>query len=337
MGPVRHVLLNAADRERTAYHEAGHALLALLVKGSDPVHRVSIVPRGMALGATYQAPVEDRTGYGEDTLRARITGALGGRAAEQLIYGVVTTGAESDLQQVTEIARRMVLRWGMSAKLGPISFVAAADDGLPPAFQRQPYSEATSELIDAEVRRIVEECHADADRLLAEHRPQLESLARSLLEHESLDAQAVRAAAGMGLAWHRAGRASGMLVPRVWSGSRDRRRVCCSCRHVARMRCRRARSRSPRRAAPVAPALDVAAPASTTGAAAPASGPAGPVVAEPPAPAQPLTRTTSWPFVAWGPGGGPSRTTTSPTARASRCGPSTTSTAGARSSSSGGR
>ncbi len=198
MGPVRHVLLNAADRERTAYHEAGHALLALLVKGSDPVHRVSIVPRGMALGATYQAPVEDRTGYGEDTLRARITGALGGRAAEQLIYGVVTTGAESDLQQVTEIARRMVLRWGMSAKLGPISFVAAADDGLPPAFQRQPYSEATSELIDAEVRRIVEECHADADRLLAEHRPQLESLARSLLEHESLDAQAVRAAAGMG-------------------------------------------------------------------------------------------------------------------------------------------
>src|SRR6185436_8275068 len=96
-----------------------------------------------------------------------ITSALGGRAAEQLVYGVVTTGAENDLQQVTEIARRMVLRSGMSEKLGPISFVAASDEGLPPAFQHQPYSEATSELIDAEVRRIVEECHRDADRLLA--------------------------------------------------------------------------------------------------------------------------------------------------------------------------
>ncbi|MBK7830707.1 ATP-dependent zinc metalloprotease FtsH [Nannocystis sp.] len=198
LGPVRHVLLNPADRERTAYHEAGHALLALLVAGSDPVHRVSIVPRGMALGATYQMPSDDRSSHGEDYLRARITGALGGRAAEQLIYGVVTTGAENDLQQVTEIARRMVLRWGMSAKLGPISFVAAADEGLPPAFQHQPYSEATSELIDSEVRRIVEECHAEADRLLAEHRPKLESLARALLEHESLDEQEVRAAAGLG-------------------------------------------------------------------------------------------------------------------------------------------
>ena len=160
---MRHILLNPADRERTAYHEAGHALLALLVPGSDPVHRVSIVPRGMALGATYQLPVDDRTSYGEDYLRARITSALGGRAAEQLVYGVVTTGAENDLQQVTEIARRMVLRWGMSEKLGPISFVAPQDEGLPPAFQHQPYSEATSELIDAEVRRIVEECHREAE------------------------------------------------------------------------------------------------------------------------------------------------------------------------------
>jgi Peptidase family M41 len=101
--------------------------------------------------------------YAEDYLRARITSALGGRAAEKLIHGVVTTGAENDLQQVTEIARHMVLRWGMSEKLGPISFVAPQDAGLPPAFQQQPYSEATSELIDAEVRRIVEECHREAD------------------------------------------------------------------------------------------------------------------------------------------------------------------------------
>ena len=196
-GPVRHILLNQADRERIAYHEAGHALLALLVPGSDPVRRVSIVPRGMALGATYQLPVDDRTSYGEDYLRTRITGALGGRAAEQLVYGIVTTGAENDLQQVTEIARRMVLRWGMSEKLGPISFVAASDEGLPPAFQHQPYSEATSELIDAEVRRIVEECHREAGRLLALHRTNLESLARALLERESLDELEIRAAAGL--------------------------------------------------------------------------------------------------------------------------------------------
>jgi cell division protease FtsH len=168
------------------------------VPGSDPVHRVSIVPRGMALGATYQLPVDERTSYGEDYLRARITSTLGGRAAEQLVYGVVTTGAENDLQQVTEIARRMVLRWGMSEKLGPISFVARQDEGLPPAFQRQPYSEATAETIDAEVRRIVEECHRQAEALLTEHRAQLDALARALLEAESLDEHEIRKATGLG-------------------------------------------------------------------------------------------------------------------------------------------
>jgi len=197
LGPVRHILLNPADRERTAYHESGHALLALLVPHSDPVRRVSIVPRGMALGATYQIPVDDRTSYGEDYLRARITSALGGRAAEQLVYGVVTTGAESDLQQVTEIARRMVLRWGMSERLGPISFVAPQDEGLPPAFQQRPYSDATSELIDGEVRRIVEECHGEANRLLAANRDKLDALARALLVGESLDEHEIQAATGL--------------------------------------------------------------------------------------------------------------------------------------------
>jgi len=197
LGPARNILLNPADRERTAYHEAGHALLALLVPGNDPVHRVSIVPRGMALGATYQLPVDDRTSYAEDYLRARITSALGGRAAEQLVYGVMTSGAENDLQHVTEIARHMVLRWGMSEKLGPISFVAPRDEGLPPAFQHQPYSEATSELIDAEVRGIVEECHRDADRLLAEHRDKLEGLAQALLKAESLDEKEIRGVTGL--------------------------------------------------------------------------------------------------------------------------------------------
>src|SRR5882724_10804976 len=169
LGPARHILLNPADRERTAYHESGHALLGLLVPGSDPVHRVTIVPRGMALGATYQLPTDDRTNYPEDYLR-----------------------------QVTEIARQMVLRWGMSEKLGPISFVAAQDDGLPPAFQRQPYSEATAELIDAEVRRIVEECQGEATRLLAAHRDQLVALATALLKAESLDEREILEVTGLG-------------------------------------------------------------------------------------------------------------------------------------------
>ncbi len=197
LGPARNILLNPADRKRTAYHEAGHALLGLLVPGSDPVHRVSIVPRGMALGATYQLPVDDRVSYTEDYLRARITSALGGRAAEQLVYGVATTGAENDLRQVTEIARHMVLHWGMSAKLGPISFVPPQDEGLPPALQHQPYSEATAELIDAEVRRIVEECHRNADRLLAEYRDTLDALAQALLKAESLDEKEIRAVTGL--------------------------------------------------------------------------------------------------------------------------------------------
>jgi len=198
LGPARHILLNPADRERTAYHESGHALLGLLVPGSDPVHRVTIVPRGMALGATYQLPIDDRTNYAEDYFRARIISALGGRAAEQLIYDVVTTGGENDLRQVTEIARQMVLRWGMSEKIGPISFVAAQDHGLPPAFQRQPYSEATAELIDAEVRRIVEECQGEATRLLAAHRDQLVALATALLKAESLDEREILEVTGLG-------------------------------------------------------------------------------------------------------------------------------------------
>ena len=154
-------------------------------------------PRGMSLGATYQLPVDDRTSYAEDYLQARITGALGGRAAEKLIYGVTTSGAENDLQQVTEIARHMVLRWGMSEKLGPISFVRPEDEGLPPAFQHQPYSEATAELIDAEVRRIVEESHRDADRLLAEHRARSTRSREALLSAESLNAQEIRDATGL--------------------------------------------------------------------------------------------------------------------------------------------
>jgi len=183
LGSERQILLSDLDRERIAYHESGHALLGLLVPWADPVKKVTIVPRGMALGVTLQSPVDDRFNYGEDYLRARMIGALGGRAAEQLVYGVVTTGAENDLQQVRRIAEQMVVRWGMSPKVGPLNYAEA--DGN--AFAQRPYSEGTAQLIDDEVRRIAEECLTEAEKLLVDHRAQLDTLAKALLEHDSLD------------------------------------------------------------------------------------------------------------------------------------------------------
>jgi cell division protease FtsH len=182
LGSERKLLLSDADRERIAYHESGHALLGLLVPGADPVKKVTIVPRGLALGVTLQSPVDDRFNYGEDYLRARMVGALGGRAAERLVYGVVTTGAENDLQQVTRIAHEMVVRWGMSAKVGPLNFSNGDGSTL-----QKPYSEATGQLIDEEIRRIADECQADAEKLLGEHREQLDALAHALLKNDSLD------------------------------------------------------------------------------------------------------------------------------------------------------
>ena len=183
LGTERKLMLSPLDRERIAYHESGHALLGLLVAGADPVKKVTIIPRGQALGVTLQSPVDDRFNYGEDYLRARMVGALGGRAAEHLVYGVVTTGAENDLQQVTRIAHEMVVRWGMSPKVGPLNYGEA--DGA--VYQQRPYGEATAQLIDDEMRRIAEECSAEAERLLNEHRSQLDALAKALLREDSLD------------------------------------------------------------------------------------------------------------------------------------------------------
>ncbi|HEX6488525.1 MAG TPA: ATP-dependent zinc metalloprotease FtsH [Candidatus Dormibacteraeota bacterium] len=186
LGRERHIALSQPERERIAYHESGHALLGLLQEGADPVRKVSIVPRGEALGVTVQAPEDDRFNYPEDYLRARIVGALGGRAAEQLVYGVVSTGAQNDLENVTAIARNMVARWGMSPKVGPLSF---KEDGGIMGFDGAAarLSDATSELIDQEIRRIVEECFDKAMKLLTEHRKQLDALAEALLKEESLD------------------------------------------------------------------------------------------------------------------------------------------------------
>jgi cell division protease FtsH len=185
LGAERKIMLSEEDRSRVAYHESGHALLGLLVPGADPVRKVTIVPRGRALGVTVQSPVDDRFNYTEEYLRARIVGALGGRGAELLVYGIATTGAENDLQQVTMIAREMVVRFGMSPKVGPLNYTT--EDGQAPLGVQKPFSEETSALIDEEMKRIVEECLSEAERLLAENRPKLDALAQALLKEDSLD------------------------------------------------------------------------------------------------------------------------------------------------------
>src|SRR5712664_1244235 len=195
LGTERHLMLTPADRERIAYHEAGHALVGLLVPGSDPVRKVTIIPHGGALGVTISRPVDDRFNYGEDYVRGRIMGALGGRAAEQVVYSSVSTGAANDLQQVTMIAHEMVVRWGMSPKIGPLAFREdGGGDGLGLA---RPYSEATARDVDTEVKRIADECFAEAIQLLTEHRQQLESLAQALLKEDSLGEEQILAATGL--------------------------------------------------------------------------------------------------------------------------------------------
>ena len=197
LGAERKITLSDEERERTAYHESGHAVLGMLEAGADPVRKVSIVPRGRALGVTFQSPSTDRYGYDARYLEGRIVGALGGRAAEELIYGNVTTGAESDLEQVTHIARQMVGRWGMSDVIGLVSVIPAAGEEqyYGPGGPVQ-VSDDTRELVDREVRRIVEGCYDRARRTLADNRDRLESLTQALLEKETLDEDDAYRAAG---------------------------------------------------------------------------------------------------------------------------------------------
>ncbi|MDB5058473.1 MAG: ATP-dependent metallopeptidase FtsH/Yme1/Tma family protein [Chloroflexi bacterium] len=189
LGVERRIMLSIEDRRRVAYHEGGHALLGVLIPGSDPVRRVTIVPRGQALGVTYQMPLDDRHNYPEDYLRSRIIGALGGRAAEEIVFGVVTSGAENDLKQVTEISRQMVTKWGMSHTLGLVAYGGSDDEvflGRELATQRN-YSDDTAGKIDEEIKRIVDDCYNQAVTTLRTHIKQLDVLAEALLEHESLD------------------------------------------------------------------------------------------------------------------------------------------------------
>jgi cell division protease FtsH len=196
LGAERKVLISHDDRRRIAYHEGGHAIVGMLTPGADPVRKVSIIPRGQALGVTLSTPEDDRFNYTEDELRAKIRVSAGGRAAEKLVYGEATTGAESDIQQVTRIARGMVERWGMSEKVGFLT--VAPQDGQSPLLPgADPVSQATQELIDAEVRRIVDDEMEATGQLLADNRDRLDSLAEALLERETLDEADAYAAAGI--------------------------------------------------------------------------------------------------------------------------------------------
>jgi len=200
LGPERPLLLSRDDRERIAYHESGHAILGLVVPGADPVHRVSIVPRGQALGVTYQRPQTDRYNYPEAYLRARIVGMLGGRAAEEVVYGTKTTGAENDIEQATNLARNMVTRWGMSEAIGMVQLAPRGNAylGTGASFGGdKPFSDETASRIDAEVHRILNECHEDAKRLVREHRASLDGLVRALLDKETLTEQEILDATGL--------------------------------------------------------------------------------------------------------------------------------------------
>ena len=196
LGAERQVMMSDEDRRRTAYHEGGHAIVGMLTPGADPVRKVSIIPRGMALGVTFSAPDADRFNYLEPEILAKIKGALGGRAAEEIVFGEISTGAESDLEQLTALARQMVGRWGMSDVLGPISVIPRDGSGpfLPGAAEVSP---ETQKLVDEEVRRIVAEAHDEVVTLLTENRARLDALASALLEHETLDEDDAYAAAGV--------------------------------------------------------------------------------------------------------------------------------------------
>jgi cell division protease FtsH len=196
LGAERKVMMSDADKRRTAYHEGGHAIVGMLTAGADPVRKISIIPRGLALGVTFSAPDADRFNYSETELLAKIKVALGGRSAEEVVFGDLTTGAESDFQQLTQIARYMVGRWGMSETIGTITVIPS--DGQGPLFPGAAgVSEETQRLIDEEVRKLVANARTQVLALLQENRGKLDALAEALLAHETLDQNDAYAAAGI--------------------------------------------------------------------------------------------------------------------------------------------
>ena len=193
LGGPREELIIEEEKEAVAYHEAGHALVAKLLPGTDPLRRVTIIPRGRALGATEQMPDEERYTMRQDRLLARIAVLLGGRAAERLVFGDLSTGAQDDLKNATQLARQMVCRWGMSDELGPVAYRLGEENvflGREMA-QVKDFSEHTGELIDREIRRIVSDMEQQATDLLQKNHSRLDLVASALLERETLEAEEV--------------------------------------------------------------------------------------------------------------------------------------------------
>jgi cell division protease FtsH len=185
----RSMVINPEQKKRTAYHEAGHAIVNYLLPGTDPVVKITIIPRGRALGLTAMVPAEDRLAYTRDELVSRLAGMLGGRAADIIVFGERTTGAANDIEAATNLARRMVCEWGMSEKIGPLA-LGHKDEmvflGKDLGAQRN-YSEETAEVIDGEIKELVEGGLKRALSVLESNRETLERLARTLLEREQID------------------------------------------------------------------------------------------------------------------------------------------------------
>jgi cell division protease FtsH len=189
----RSMIIPEAEKRTTAYHEGGHALVAYLLPGADPLHKVTIIPRGRALGLTMQLPTDDRYSYSKEFLVNQIIILLGGRAAEELVFQQQTTGAGNDLEKATEMARKMVCEWGMSDKMGPLTFGKAEEHVFLGREMSRPkdYSEDTAVLIDSEIKRIVTDCASRARHLLETNIEKLHILARALLERETLDGEEI--------------------------------------------------------------------------------------------------------------------------------------------------
>jgi cell division protease FtsH len=196
MGAERKSMIITDEEKRlTAFHEAGHALVAALLPHTDPLHKVTIIPRGMALGLTQQLPTEEKHNYTKEQLESRIAVCMGGRIAEDMVFREISTGAQNDIEQATEMARKMVCEWGMSETLGPLTYGKKEEQiFLGKEFNRhQDYSEATALKIDAEIKRIVTEQYERAQRTLTDNRAILNRVAEALLEHEVLDAEQLKA------------------------------------------------------------------------------------------------------------------------------------------------
>jgi cell division protease FtsH len=222
MGPKREEVLSGKEKQMTAYHESGHALLAWIVPGADRVHKVTIIPRGRALGVTQLLPEEDRMNISETELHGRLCFMLGGRAAEKLIYNEYSAGAENDLMQATRLARRMVTAWGMSEKLGPVAYRTSEEHPFlgKEIYEQREFSEHSAQLIDEEVAKILHEAANRATQLLSEHRTELDKLALALEEQEVLDEAEIEELIGPSIN-KRLPSTNGRLVDIAPAGSKD--------------------------------------------------------------------------------------------------------------------